>query len=116
MLSKPGYMKQTWPTSRQFPRHALEARVRVGEGSAAVRGWCCDISEGGLACILPTKLEIGQEVELNFYLPPLKDPLSIRAVMRYSSGFRYGFEYLAISPQQREAITTYCKRTPEMKT
>jgi hypothetical protein len=36
-------------------------------------------------------------------------PIKLRALVRYRDGLRHGFEFLALSPEQREGIHRVCE-------
>ncbi len=101
-------VKQSWPVPRQFERRALEARLHVTAiNGSQFRGWCNDVGEGGLGATVAAPLTLGDEVELEFQLPKHARPLRVPARVRYSSGFRFGFEFLSLSPEQRRVILDY---------
>lgn len=110
MPESPQYVVQNWPTTRQFMRHDLEARLTINAPDKVIRGWCADIGEGGLAGVSSARLNLGDEVALEFQLPGTGETVQVRAVVRYAAGFRYGFEFLTLTPVQRTAILEYCAR------
>lgn len=63
-----------------------------------------DIAEGGLGATIPSSINIGEIVELELQLPDTKEPLKIKAEVRYCQGFQYGFKYMHITEQQKEMI------------
>ena len=42
-------------------------------------------------------------------LPLAAAPLRMRAIVRYRDGLRHGFEFLALSSEQREAVSRVCR-------
>ncbi len=108
MSEVPNYLRQQWPVARQFDRRVLESSLLlVAADGATYRGWCNDISEGGLGATIAAPLQLRAEVTLQFELPLSPEPLRLRAVIRYLYGFRLGFEFLAMTPGQRQLITTF---------
>ncbi len=108
MSEVPNYLRQQWPIARQFERRVLESSlVLFAPDGTLYRGWCNDISEGGLGATIAAPLPLRTEVTLQFELPLSAEPTRLRAVIRYSNGFRLGFEFLAMTPAQRQLITTY---------
>ncbi len=104
----PAYLKEQWPTERQFERRHLEGAVKLIAAAGAVsRGWCRDVSEGGIGATIAAELRAGEEVRLEFQLPVPPKPLQVRAVVRYSSKFYHGFEFITLSPEQRQLIRLY---------
>jgi c-di-GMP-binding flagellar brake protein YcgR len=101
------------PSRRQFERRKVEARVAVTSAEGTVyRGWCNDLSEGGLSATIPASLVASTEVDLQLTLPTTPDPIRIRGVVRNGSGFRYGFEFLTLAASQREAISRFVAESP----
>src|ERR1051326_5896228 len=92
--------------SRRHKRASLDIRVVwVEGGGSTVRGAmgrACDLSEGGISAVLPVRIPIGEISELQFSLPGIKEPFRARVVVRSADGFRYGFEFLALTSAQRE--------------
>ena len=116
MQHLPEYAQQNWPKTRQFERFELETKLTVRTADAELRGWCADVGEGGLGGIIAARLFDRQEVAVEFELPSVREPLVVRAVVRYTNGFRYGFEFLSLTSEQREAIARYGKSAELMKT
>jgi hypothetical protein len=112
MAEIPDYLKQPWPTSRQFERRPLETRLVLAlAGRSRYRGWCENVGEGGLGATVAAPLNLADEVSLEFRLTGSPEPLSIRAVVRFTDGFRHGFEFLDLTPAQRAVILSYLGAT-----
>jgi hypothetical protein len=77
---------------RRHQRHEMEVEVIVRTDSALLPGQTQDISESGMAAILPVELREGQEVELQIRLR--SGTQTVRAVVRHRSVFRHGFEFV----------------------
>ena len=98
---------------RRFPRHALDVRVSVhafrsGE-SVSVWGRSSEIGEDGIGATLTGELEPGEVVSMELSLPMTPFPIKFRALVRYRDGLRHGFEFLTLSPTQREEIRRVCE-------
>ena len=78
--------------TRRHRRLELETEVTVYSERGVVPGRTLDISESGIAAILPVELKIGETVELKIKLPITV--ATARAVVRSRNVFRYGFEFL----------------------
>ncbi len=108
MSELPGYYRQNWPVARQFERRALESRLVLTANNGSVyRGWCNDIGEGGLGATIAAPLEVRSEVALEFAVPNCPDPIQVKAIVRYTNGFRFGFEFLNLTPEQRKLVLAY---------
>src|SRR5438105_3147308 len=98
--------------NRRHSRAKLDIRVVwVQGGGSTVKGAigrACDLSEGGISAVLPTRIPVGEISELQFSLPGVKAPFRARVVVRSADGFRYGFEFLALTSAQREGIRKVC--------
>jgi len=108
MVDMPGYLKQAWPSTRQIDRRPLTAPlVLTTADNATCRGWCTDVSTGGLGATVAVALKLGNEVFLEFVFPDGTGPIRVRAVVRYTSGFHHGFEFLDLTPTQYAQIVAY---------
>ena len=115
MAQIPEYLKQPWPTTRQFKRRPLQTRLGVTAADGnRYRGWCQDVSEGGLGATVAAPLKLGDEVSLEFELAAGPEAVTVRALVRFTDGFRHGFEFLTLTPAQRAAILAYLA-APEPK-
>jgi hypothetical protein len=70
-------------------------------------GHTVDISESGISAMLKLEVPIGEVVELEFTLP--FGPVSIYAVARQRTAFRYGFQFVE-SNSMNEVIRNTCCR------
>jgi hypothetical protein len=100
-------------TSRRFPRYALDIRITVhvfrAGASASFWGRSSELGEDGVGGTLTGELETGEVVSMEFSLPQAASPLKIRALVRYRKGLHHGFEFLALSTEQRAAIRRVCE-------
>jgi len=42
-------------------------------------------------------------------VPVTRNPIRVRGVLRSHSGYRYGFEFVDLNPDQREIIRKTCR-------
>ena len=103
-MSTPPVIRQPWPKTRQFTRQPLEGRLTIHVPTGKVRGWLHDISEDGVGGVVAVQLADGSEADVEFELEQDRPPLRVRANVRFSSGFRYGFEFVELDQAQRDAI------------
>jgi hypothetical protein len=100
-------------TSRRFPRYALDIRLAVhvfrAGANASLWGRSSELGEDGIGGTLIGELETGEVVSMELSLPLAACPLKFRALVRYRKGLHHGFEFLALSTQQREAIRRVCQ-------
>lgn len=98
--------RQTGAT-RQYPRYVFTVPVTVRhwppQGFRTARGMTVDISEGGMAAIMPDSLRVGEIVEIDLSLPV--GLLNTLATVKYNSESRSGFEFVGLSAQERQQIT-----------
>jgi c-di-GMP-binding flagellar brake protein YcgR len=101
------------PNRRAAPRFKLDVRVICMTGEAGTSrgaiGRTADISEGGIAVLLPAHLDVGKIVELELTLPGDSRPLTAKVVIRSRQSYRYRCEFLALGSAQREHIKRACK-------
>ena len=110
MASEPS--ETHWKITRGFPRFALEEPVAAMLSDSAsipvASGKMRDISLGGLAAALHPPVAVGQRLWLEFRLPGVAVPLRIMSKVRHDYGQRFGFQFLNITPEQRESIRKCC--------
>jgi PilZ domain len=92
-----------WTLPRAHSRYLLDLRIIVRAKETLI-GRTKDLAEGGLGATIPNNINIGEIVELELQLPDTKEPLKIKAEVRYRQGFQYGFKYIHITEQQKEMI------------
>lgn len=104
------------PVDRRRRRHARyrgDFRVSVshllGDEYQKIEGHCRDLSEAGIGIILAAELNGGEVVGLSFLLPGAPHPFEVRAVVRHRRGYQYGFEFLSLSPEQRDLLESFFK-------
>jgi hypothetical protein len=92
---------------RRHPRFELQTDIRVySRTTGPLKGYTVDISESGISALLKLEVSVGEVVELEFALP--SGPVAIRAVVRYKTAFRYGFQFVERDPQG--VIKATCSR------
>ena len=97
---------------RRAPRFNVEMRVRVAPKASALTnlfGQANDISEYGMALMVPTDIPIGARVDIEFTLPITRHQLILTAEIKNRINFRYGVEFLFPTKHQREAIVKACR-------
>ncbi|HUJ96298.1 MAG TPA: PilZ domain-containing protein [Terriglobales bacterium] len=100
-------------TRRRFPRFQLDVRLtaqvfRAG-GVVSLWGRTSELGQDGIGGTLTGELDLGEVASLEFALPVAIHPLKLRAVVRYRDGLRHGFEFLTLSPIQRDDIVRTCE-------
>jgi PilZ domain len=92
-----------WTLPRAHSRYLLDLRIVVRAKETFI-GRTKDIAEGGVGATIPSSIDIGEIVELELQLSEAKEPLRIKAEVRYRQGFQYGFKFVQITEQQKEMI------------
>jgi len=95
-------------SKRIVPRFEFEARFRIevhriGE-PLLTEGWARDMSESGVGAFVAAPLLVGELVTLSIPLPGGEE-LVIPAKVKRNLGTQYGFEFTALSAEQRKQIT-----------
>jgi hypothetical protein len=101
------------PYNRRFPRFTLDVRINVrmfqqGEFRSCW-GRSTEIGQDGIGATLTGTLERGEIVTLEIPLPLSTYPVKVRAIVRYSQGLRYGFEFLTLNDTQRDTLQRVCE-------
>jgi hypothetical protein len=99
-------MNPNWPKSRQTPRRRLEVPLSVTFGSETFRGWSTDVGTGGLGLTVAAEIAFSSELMVEFAIES-GIPIKVRGVVRYRKGFKYGIEFLMITPKDLETIKKY---------
>jgi hypothetical protein len=100
-------------SARRYPRYQLDIRLslhvfRSGK-TISLWGRSNELGQDGIGGTLTGELEPGEVVSMEISLPLAAYPMKIRALVRYRDGLRHGFEFLALSPDQHEAIQRVCE-------
>ena len=91
--------------ARRYPRFALDISVRVfPDGGQRADGRGHDFGLGGMALYVALDLALGDKIRLDFVLPYSRAPLSLDAVVRNRQGFRYGVEFVQLSPETEQEL------------
>ena len=102
-------------TGRISPRHVFETRVRIGlqrdNPSLTLQGWTRNLSEGGLNAFVAQALTVGEFVTLEIPLPGSGQHVIPAKVVR-ALGTEYGFQFTALSAEQRMQIRAMLKGRP----
>jgi c-di-GMP-binding flagellar brake protein YcgR len=104
-----------WKVVRAFPRFALDIAFTLqatGATPGTLRGRMLDISLGGFGGELSTEVAVRQKLAAEFLLPGASAPLQAKVIVRYHRESRYGFEFLDITPEQRDQIRQACRNLP----
>jgi CheY-like chemotaxis protein len=101
---------------RRFPRYKFETGVTIGvlreNIPVYVEGSSIDLAEGGAGVRITEPLQVEEIVDLQ--IPLHRRSLRLPAAVRYRRGDEYGFEFLAVDPQEREFIRTACSSLPQV--
>lgn len=99
---------------RAFPRVEINLPIVVVENRHSkkpmfVRGHTTSLSEGGLGAVIESQL--GQpKKRIMIRMPGPEQEIAISARLRYRNGMKYGFEFLRLSTNDRDAVRELCKR------
>ena len=72
-------------------------------------GRSLNVCERGVAAIVAGELVAGESVGVELQLPPLAEPLRMRALVRYQDRLRCGLEFVSLSAEQRAAIRNWAR-------
>ena len=99
-------------TRRRYPRYEIETELSasiLGVERREMRGRSLNINEGGIAGVFTAGWDVGASVSLQFSVPVATSPVRVRGVVRNRTGYRYGFEFVKLTPQQQETISRTCR-------
>jgi hypothetical protein len=99
--------------ARRYARFVADVKLSVEVFRSGDRvslwGHANEIGEDGVGGTLTGPLEPGEVVSMELALPLAAQPIKLRALVRYRSGLRHGFEFLAVNPQQRDILRRVCE-------
>jgi PilZ domain len=100
---------------RISPRHTFETRIwirlqRDGK-KLSLQGWSRDLSESGLGAFVAEALIMSESVTLEIPLPDCDKQVIPAKVVR-ALGTEYGFQFTALSAEQRRQIRAALKERP----
>ena len=97
---------------RRYQRYELETELKaaiLGVERREMRGRSLNINQGGMAGIFVDGWDVGTSVNLQFSVPIATTPVRVKGVVRNRTGYRYGFEFSDLSPEERETIRRTCR-------
>jgi hypothetical protein len=98
---------------RRFPRYRLDARIHLSVFRAgttiALWGRTNEIGPDGVGATLTEALHAGEVVSMELPIPVTPYIMKLRAIVRYTSGLRCGFEFLVVSDELRETLRRACE-------
>jgi len=59
--------------------------------------------------------DVGTAVGLEFSVPVTSSLVRVGGCLRSHSGYRYGFEFVDVNPDQRETISKTCRTLPLLR-
>jgi len=93
-------------------RYQFESRILIrfcrGSQKFAAQGWARDLSESGLGAFVAENLVIGETVTLQIQLG-ISGRQEIAAKVARQLGTQYGFQFTALSAEQRAGIQAVVK-------
>ncbi len=100
--------QEGWKERRRAARHPFDQRLKINamvDGQETTfYGRIIDLSELGLGAVVSGSLERGDKVSLEFNVGAGFPPLLLTAVVRYTRGFRHGFEFSGLGTVELEAV------------
>jgi hypothetical protein len=101
-------------TNRISPRHVFETRILIRREDGerlSLPCWVRNLSESGLGAFVAGVLTLDESVTLEMPLPE-SDKLVIPAKVVRALGTDYGFQFTALSAEQRTLIRAMLKGQP----
>ena len=113
-MSTPGPAPLRAFARRSGPRCALAVPVRVTvmrSGTAySIPGRSVDLGEGGISAVIAGEVREADAVGMEFLLPDLGLGLQTKAVVRYHSPLRCGFEFQDLTRHQQAVIREWARQ------
>src|SRR4051812_24456972 len=103
--------QQGWLVQRRHPRYRLSRRIAITTNKKSPHsshGHTTDVSESGLAAVLPEPFAPGDKVMLQLSLNEGDGALVIPAMVRHRRGYYHGLEFCDLSQTARESLMRAC--------
>jgi hypothetical protein len=111
-MTTPSSDDMSGSADRIAARHMFEARIQIRlqrDGQQrSLPGWARDLSESGLGAFVAESLTLGELVTLEVPLGE-SDKQVIPATVNRALGTEYGFQFTALSAEQRKQIRATLK-------
>lgn len=113
MASEAQIREWSGTSRRRVPRFRTQVPVDVTVMRSGVPdkvpGRSVNVGERGIAAMLAGELQPGETVSVELTLSPSAEPLRTSATVKYHDKLRCGFEFVAISAEQRVGIRDWAK-------
>jgi PilZ domain len=111
------FSKRSLSADRIASRHVFETRIWIqfdrGSEKIAVQGWTRDLSESGLSAFVAQGPVFGELVTLEVPLSENRKDVIPAKVVR-TLGTEYGFQFTALSAEQRKRIQVALQQHSEL--
>jgi hypothetical protein len=98
---------------RRFRRFPADIRISIQvfrpSGTISLWGRSTELGEDGIGGTLTGEVEPGEVVSMELALPSTVQPIKLRALVRYRTGLRHGFEFLALNTEQKDTLHRVCE-------
>jgi len=83
---------------RQSRRYSINTHLKIlrivnGE-KKMIPGYARNVSKGGMAAFVPTRLSMGEKLEIQFAFPGCSEKLTVAGVVRTIDKWQYGVEFI----------------------
>jgi len=100
---------------RASQRVPVRLPVRCSHHGTDHDAWCLDLSAGGMRLSLPTHVDVGDELDLQFLLPGSRETLHVRGRSLWvaagpSGRVEAGVKFIALQPTEGSMIADFCAR------
>ena len=97
--------------TRRYARYELDTELKVslvGSEHSDVWGRALNLNQGGIGGVFVKGWDIGTSVQVQFAIPVAHAPVRLKGIVRNRIGYRYGFEFVDLTPEERDVLRRAC--------
>jgi hypothetical protein len=99
-----------YAVGRKFTRYSLDVRAKLIVDGREITVRTLDVSEGGVGLVSPVEIPEGKLVVVECVFPTVQGLFRAELQAQNRSGFRYGFQFVALDKSNAVLLRKYERR------